>query len=65
MECEKQELISLLGDLESRLKKKRSDLYKTRVKLSSARMRLRKMKDTLIHQRKRIVELYKENVKTE
>ena len=62
-EREKQELVRMVDELQSKLKKKKLELYKTRVKLNSAKSRLRKMKDTVVHQRNRILELYNEDIK--
>jgi hypothetical protein len=59
--CEKQELIFIVNELKSQLKKKNMELYKTRLKLNTAKSRIRKMKDTLLYQRNRIVELYKDD----
>lgn len=56
---EKTELINLVGDLQARLKTKVKKLHQTRLKLNHAKSRLRTMKDTVIHQRTRILELYK------
>jgi hypothetical protein len=56
---EKPELINLVGDLQARLKMKEQKLHQTRQKLNHAKVRLRSMKDTVIHQRSRILELYK------
>ena len=56
---EKEELISLVGELQLKLKNKESKLYQARVKLNKAKSRLRAMQDTVIHQRGRILELYK------
>ena len=64
-EQEKQELVRLVDELQSKLKKKKLELYKTRVKLNSAKSRLRKMKDTVLHQRNRILELYNDDIKVE
>lgn len=64
-EQEKQELKKLVDELQSKLKKKKLELYKTRVKLNSAKSKLRKMKDTVIHQRNRILELYNDDIKVE
>lgn len=64
-EREKQELVRMVDELQSKLKKKKLELYKTRVKLNSAKSRLRKMKDTVVHQRNRILELYNEDIKIE
>jgi hypothetical protein len=64
-EREKQELVRLVDELQSKLKKKKLELYKTRVKLNSAKSRLRKMKDTVMHQRNRILELYNDDLKIE
>jgi hypothetical protein len=56
---DKMELISLVGDLQAKLKAKEKRLHQTRLKLNHAKTRLRSMQDTVIHQRTRILELYK------
>jgi uncharacterized protein YlxW (UPF0749 family) len=56
---DKPELINLVGDLQARLKTKEQKLHQTRQKLNHAKVRLRSMKDTVIHQRSRLLELYK------
>jgi hypothetical protein len=56
---DKSELIHLVGDLQARLKIKEKKLHQTRLKLNHAKSRIRSMKDTVIHQRSRILELYK------
>jgi hypothetical protein len=56
---DKEELIDLVNDLQARLKAKESKLYQTRLKLNNAKTRLRSMQDTVMHQRSRILELYK------
>jgi hypothetical protein len=53
------DLINLVGDLQERLKTKEKKLHQTRLKLIRAKTRLRTMQDTVIHQRSRILELYK------
>jgi predicted MPP superfamily phosphohydrolase len=57
-EMERTDLIGLVGDLQSKLKDKEKKLHQTRLKLSRAKARLRTMKETLNHQRSRILELY-------
>lgn len=59
---ERTELINLVGDLQSELKKKSLKLHQTRLKLNYAKTRLRAMQDTVNHQRSRILELYKGEV---
>lgn len=54
---EKEYLISLLEDLQTRLRRKNDQLKETRAKLNSARTRLEKMKSTVEYQRKKILEL--------
>jgi hypothetical protein len=56
---DKMELINLVGDLQAKLKAKEKRLHQTRLKLNHAKSRLRSMQDTVIHQRTRILELYK------
>lgn len=54
---EKEYLITLLEDLQTRLRRKNDQLKETRAKLNSARTRLEKMKSTVEYQRKKILEL--------
>jgi chromosome segregation ATPase len=54
---EKEYLVSLLEDLQSRLHKKNDQLKEARMKLNSARTRLEKMKSTVEYQRRKILEL--------
>jgi predicted transcriptional regulator len=54
---EKEYLITLLEDLQSRLRRKNDQLKVTRAKLNFARTRLEKMKSTVEYQRKKILEL--------
>ena len=56
---DKAELIDLVTDLQVRLKTKELKLHQTRLKLNHAKNRLRSMQDTVMHQRSRILELYK------
>ena len=53
---EKEALIELLLTSHSTLQKKRYELRRAREKLSSARERMRKMKDIILYQRKRMLE---------
>jgi hypothetical protein len=61
-ECEKEELVGLVVELQSQLEKKKLALSQVRLKLGAAKRRLRKLKDLVMHQRTRILELYKEEV---
>lgn len=54
---EKEYLISLLEDLQTRLRRKNDQLKEARAKLNSARSKLEKMKSTVEYQRKKILEL--------
>jgi hypothetical protein len=56
---DKAELIELVGDLQAKLKSKEQKLHQTRLKLNHAKSRIRSMQDTVMHQRTRILELYK------
>jgi hypothetical protein len=56
---EKSELIDLVVDLHAKLKSKEQRLHQTRLKLNHAKSRIRSMQDTVMHQRIRILELYK------
>jgi hypothetical protein len=53
---EKEELVELLMKTHDALEMKRYQLRMTREKLSSARKRMRKMKDIILYQRQRILE---------
>ena len=54
---EKEYLVELLEDLQSRLTRKNDQLKETRMKLNSARTRLEKMKSTVAFQRQKLIEL--------
>lgn len=56
---DKGELIDLVVELQSKLKLKEQRLRQTRLKLNHAKSRIRSMHDTVMHQRTRILELYK------
>lgn len=58
MLSDKETLLQLIEELQSKLKKKNTELYRARLKLRQARSRMMKMKDTVEFQRKRIIELY-------
>ena len=58
MLSDKETLLQLIGELRAKLKKKNIELNRARTKLSQARSRMMKMKDTVEFQRKRIIELY-------
>jgi hypothetical protein len=55
---EKEELVQLVYELRMKLKNKKLELNKAKVKLSSAKVKVNKLKDIVIHQRKRIIELH-------
>ena len=56
--CDKPELIEMVKQLQVKLKTKKEELQKVRAKLNVTRTKLVSLKDTVIYQRKRIVELY-------
>jgi hypothetical protein len=56
--CDKPELIEMVKQLQVKLKSKKEELQKVRAKLNVTRTKLVGLKDTVIYQRKRIVELY-------
>jgi hypothetical protein len=58
MLSDKETLLQLIDELQTKLKKKNFELNRARTKLSQARARMMKMKDTVEFQRKRIIELY-------
>jgi hypothetical protein len=57
---EKEELVQVILQLSTKLKNKKLELQKARVKLSSAKVKVNKLKDIVVHQRKRILELHQE-----
>jgi len=57
-DCDKPELIDIVKQLQLKLKSKKDELQKVRTKLSTTRTKLIKLKDTVVYQRKRILELY-------
>lgn len=58
MTSDKETLLQLIEELQGKLKKKKQELNRARIKLNQARSRMMKMKDTVEFQRKRIIELY-------
>lgn len=58
MLSDRETLLRLIEELQKKLKKKSLELNRARTKLSQARARMTKMKDTVEFQRKRIIELY-------
>jgi hypothetical protein len=58
MTSDKETLIQMVMDLQLRLKKKSTELHRTRLKLKVAKTKMTKMKDTVAYQRNRILELY-------
>lgn len=55
---DKETLVQMVVELQLKLKKKNDELTRARVRLSHAKSRLRRLKDTVASQRKRIIELY-------
>ncbi len=55
---EKEHLVFLLDEAVEKLTKKKTELQLTRQKLSLLRVRLVKMKATIIYQRERIIQLH-------
>ena len=55
---DKELLVQMVTDLESKLKKKNAEILIIRTKLRSNRVKMMKMKNTILYQRKRIVDLY-------
>ncbi len=53
-----EELIQLVTDLQTMLKKKSELAYQLRVKLGAAKTKINSMKTKVMFQRKRILELY-------
>lgn len=58
MLSDKETLLKVIEELNGKLKKKKMQLHRTRLKLRQAKSRMMKMKDTVEFQRKRIIELY-------
>jgi hypothetical protein len=56
--CEREELISMVEDLQSRLDQKKTELSKAKSKITTIKTRMIKLKATVAYQRKRILELY-------
>ena len=57
-QCDKQELLALLNDIQSELKSKKLSLREVRSRLVHARKKIKTLQDTVHFQRKRIVDLY-------
>lgn len=57
-DCDNEELIEIVSELQIKLERRKLELHKAKTKLSSARSKLVKLKDTVVYQRKRILELY-------
>jgi predicted nuclease with TOPRIM domain len=55
---DKESLVEMVLDLQSKLKDKNAELLRVRTKLNSAKSRVIKLKDTVEYQRQRILELY-------
>jgi hypothetical protein len=58
MLSDQETLLLVIEELQLKLKKKNNELNTARTKLSLAKTRVMKMKDTVEFQRKRIIELY-------
>lgn len=58
MSSDRDTLLRLVEALQGKLKKMHAALHRARLKLSQARSRMIKMKDTVAFQRKRIIELH-------
>ena len=55
---DRETLIQVIDDLQAKLKKKKMELHKTRLKLNATKEKVVKMKGTVEFQRNRIIELY-------
>jgi hypothetical protein len=55
---DKDSLVEMVFDLQTRLKDKNAELLRVRAKLNSTRGKVMKLKDTVEYQRRRILELY-------
>lgn len=60
--CEKDELIEMIIALQEKLSQKKAQLAKVKSQLNNTRSKVIKLKDTVIYQRKRILELHREEV---
>jgi uncharacterized protein (UPF0305 family) len=56
--AEGHELIDIVNELRSKLKKKHQDLTKTRERLNKAKSRIQKLKGIVTYQRERIIQLH-------
>jgi hypothetical protein len=56
---DKQELLTMLADAQHELRQKKISLREARSRLTTARKKIRSLKETVDYQRKRIVDLYK------
>ena len=57
-ECEREELILIVEELQQKLKKKKDELIKAKGRINSIKSKVLKLKATIAYQRKRILELY-------
>ena len=57
-QCDRDDLIAIIENLNEKVKKKNEELVRARGKLVQAKSSLIKMRNIVSHQRKRIVELY-------
>lgn len=55
---DKDSLVEMVLDLQTKLKDKNAELIRVRAKLNSTKGRVVKLKDTVEYQRRRIIELY-------
>jgi|GEM_PF-2464676 len=59
---DKDGLLQVIDDLQLKLKKRNTELHRARTRLKVARSKMLKMKDTVAYQRRRILELYPDQV---
>ena len=57
-QSDKDSLVEMVLDLQTRLKDKNAELLRVRTKLSTTKGKVMKLKDTVEFQRRRIIELY-------
>jgi hypothetical protein len=63
-ESDKESLVQIVIDLQSKLKKKNAELHLVRTKLNVSRTKMQKMEETVRFQRQRIIDLYPVGLQT-
>lgn len=57
-DLDKENLLLIIAVLQAKLKRKNDQLHRTQIKLNTTKGKLVRMKDTVVYQRKRLLELY-------